>query len=81
MKNSLLKYMRWLFKKLIISILDFIGSLYRDFIVFIGKDFVEYSIKGGYFVYKSRIPVNITIGRYKFLKEKDFNKLFNSCVS
>lgn len=58
-------------------ILNFLGSLYRDFIVFIGKDYVEYSIKNGYFVYKSIIPVNITIGRYKFLKEKDFNTLFS----
>lgn len=59
------------------TMLNFIGSLYRDFIVYIGNDFVEYSIKDGYFVYKSRIPINITIGRYKFLKEYDFYKLFN----
>lgn len=59
------------------AILNFLGSLYRDFIVFIGKDYIEYSIKNGYFVYKSIIPVNITIGRYKFLKEKDFNTLFS----
>lgn len=59
------------------KILDFIGSLYRDFIVFISEDFVEYTIKNHYFIYKSIIPLNITIGRYKFLKRKDFNALFN----
>lgn len=59
------------------KIINFIGSLYKDFIVYIGKNFVEYSIKNGYFVYKSRIPINITIGRYKFLKEKDFYRLFS----
>lgn len=57
-------------------ILNFIGSLYRDFIMYIGKDFVEWTVKDKYFVYKSRIPINITIGRYKFLKEKDFDNLF-----
>lgn len=73
-----MKYIWQFIEMLATLILNFIGSLYRDFIVFIGKDFAEYSIKNGYFVYKSKIPINITIGRYKFLKEKDFNILFNS---
>ena len=60
------------------KILDFIGSLYRDLIVYLGKDFVEYTIKDKYFIYKSIIPLNVTIGKYKFLRKKDFNKLFNS---
>lgn len=64
-------------RKIYNFIVNLIGELYRDFIVFIGNDYVEYSIKNGYFIYKSIIPVNITIGRYKFLKEKDFNTLFS----
>lgn len=62
-------------------ILNFIGSLYRDLIVYIGEDFVEYTIKDGYFLYKSKIPLNITIGRYRFRKEKDFEAMFNNSFS
>ena len=60
------------------SILNFIGGLYRDFIVYLSGDFIEYTIKNHYFVYKSIIPISFTIGKYKFLKESDFYNLFNN---
>ena len=64
-------------RKIYNFIVNLIGELYRDIVVMFGEDYVQYTIKDGYFVYKSIIPVNITIGRYKFLKEKDFNTLFS----
>ena len=64
-------------RKIYNFIVNLIGELYRDIVVMFDKDYVQYTIKDGYFVYKSIIPVNIAIGRYKFLKEKDFNTLFS----
>lgn len=58
--------------RIIISLTNTIGKLYRDVVVLCSGDFVEYFVKGGYFVYKNILPFNMTMGVYKFLKKDDY---------
>ena len=61
--------------KIIKLMTNFIGELYRDLVVLCRSGYIEYTIKKGYFIYKNILPLNFTIGRYKFLKNKDFNTI------
>ena len=56
---------------------NFIGSLYRDLIALLSSDFIEYTAKKGYLIYKNIIPFNFTIGIYKFVKDKDFKAIIS----
>ena len=64
-------------KNLLNVIKNFIGSLYRDLIVLLSSDFIEYTAKKGYLIYKNIIPFNFTIGIYKFVKDKDFEAIIS----
>ena len=58
-------------------LLEFLGRFYRDIVVMCSGNYVEYTLKDGYFIYKNILPFNITLGIFKFLKKKDFYSLID----
>ena len=58
-------------------LLESVGKFYRDVVVMCSGDYVEYTLKGGCFVYKNILPFNMTLGIYRFLKKKDFYALIS----
>ena len=63
--------------KLVKILLSFLGKLYRDIVVMCSGDYIEYTLRNGYFIYKNILPFNMTLGMYKFLKDADFYALIH----
>lgn len=63
--------------KLVKILLSFLGKLYRDIVVMCSEDYIEYTLRNGYFIYKNILPFNMTLGMYKFLKDADFYALIH----